>query len=293
MSNKNTFTIFSLNIGNARRDNRMGFALFKRFKNIINMINKHNPDFVALSEAGRPSVDGEKEITWHDYFIPEIEKNTNLKFVSLGRNNDNVDAMGICIFAKSLEQVSSCDRHEMCETEYGNLCMVTKLKFKNYPDFTFTKTHLSVDSNFRMLGLNYVLSIKADLICGDFNAFPDDNVDEMCEQIEKNNFKIVSNKRLTFIPFPYDEIRQHPKITTFVPTSDTKCWAFTPLDYALENTGPYATRTDVLHPVTGDIICETDNQLDILKEVIEHDKNVPFSGRGSDHFALLLTITEK
>jgi endonuclease/exonuclease/phosphatase family metal-dependent hydrolase len=287
--------ILSLNVGNARRDNANGYSLFRRFPIIVNLINKHDPDYVCLSEAARPSIDDiDNPVTWTDYFIPEMENLTKLKFVKMIKNSDtDPSSFGICFFTKLPETVKSCDRHVICDGILGNICMTITLDFGD-DELTFTNTHLHVASAERFEGLTNILAKNTDLIFGDFNAFPDDNADEMCNKIAQHKYEILTKRRPTFISFPHDFINEHPKIEYSHATSEGKCLAFTPLDYVLKKTNDgYSSNVDILHPITGEIIKEDDDCNNILKNVIDNDIKNPYNGRCSDHLALLITVSKK
>lgn len=281
--------ILSLNIANANRDNVNGWSLYGRWHKVIDLVNKHCPVIACFSEAGRPSpnTNGDK-IGWAEHFIPEIEKNTNLKFVKLFRNSDDIFAFGICIFAQDPDQILNCERHVICDGNLGNICVNVQLNLYDKP-FTFTVTHLHVVSDARFEGLKNVLKHNADLIFGDFNAFPDDNADAMCEEIGKANYKILTRRRPTFISFPHDPIKKHPKIKHFRDVNDTDCLVFSPLDYALSK-DEKNVKVDILHPISGDIIKEDDDVGLILDEVLMNDKLNPYDSRCSDHLALLISL---
>ena len=64
------FKVLYLNVANNSRDATNGWSLFKRLEKITTLINTHNANIVAFSEAAGPTqdVDGNL-ITWEDYII--------------------------------------------------------------------------------------------------------------------------------------------------------------------------------------------------------------------------------
>ena len=292
MSGRSLIILYQ-NIANAARDSQNGWSLWKRLPIIIAQHKKLNPDVVCLIEAGRPTVDeAGKTITWQE-IIPMYEKETSLKNLCMHRNNETEMSFGIAVFIRpDLKIVSDPIRHVLCDKQFGTIGTEVSIQIAAHV-FTFVATHLSPgNADHRIEALDSMLKLSGiDALFGDFNAYPDSNAEEMQLRMINSDKKFTSE--LSFVAFPHDPIKPHPKITVSVPhhSQPDSITAFTPLDYVVEPIDtPFKLEISRIHPVSGDIIPKDLNPITILKEIIQTDSQFPGTSRSSDHFALMMSV---
>ena len=283
--------IYYQNIANGTREDLSGWSLWKRLDKIIAACKANCPDIIVFTETGKPTLDADNNsISWTE-IIPKIEQQTSTKCIASHRNNNSEMSLGITIFINtSVILVDNPIRHVLSGKKFGTIASEVSIAMPDNNVLTFVATHLSADADRRLKELERLLSMKADIIFGDFNAYPDENAEQMQQMILTAGLKFTSEK--SWIGFPYGLLNKHPKITTYIDdVSDPNlCIAFTPLDYVVHCTDKFNININTIHPITNDIILPDTDPAQLLKEITLADNANPGVSRTSDHFALSIKI---
>lgn len=283
-----------LNIGNASNDYENGFGLYIRIPKINEIVNSIKPDVIFFLEANRPTKNEYGEIVPWDNVANQIKDGTGLVEYICVKNTEYIHSHGIsCFINPERIQNIRTNKINLCNLKQKSIGLKVTVMMKD-KTFRFMAVHFPHNIQMKSISLNnlekYCSKNNLDFICGDFNTFADLDGYKMLNKI-KENFKILTQNRLTYVSFPHG-IHYHSRNYKFFHKTDKyngKGIIGSAIDHVIQPIQcDNNIKIDILNPYTFTPIEESSEEI-IFNKVRRN--NGPLS-RCSDHFPIVINLTK-